>query len=383
MQALRTSRLVSCQGGGACGRRPALLATAALLCGVLGGCAALTNPVAEGVPVRRLPTELLGESKEGRRPLPLDLLRQPEPEAYRLAAGDVLGVWVEGVVGEPSQVPPVHFPESANLAPSLGFPLPVRGDGTAPLPMTGPLQVQGLTVEEAQDAVLRAYTVDKKILQPGRARVLVTLLRRRSYRVLVFREDAGGPGPVEPVLPGTRSVGITLTGGATAPGLKRSAGFAVDLPAYENDVLHALALTGGLPGLDAVNEVVIQRRAPAGGRPPVPLEAAAGGLAEGGGQTVRIPLRVRPGEAAALRPEDVILNAGDAVYIASRDAELFYTGGLLPAGQYPLPRDRDLDVVQAIALVGGPIASGGLSGAAESTAGSRVQVIAQWAFISL
>ncbi len=30
-------------------------------------------------------------------------------------------------------------------------------------------------------------------------------------------------------------------------------------PPYENDGLHALAQTGGLPRLDAVNEVVIQR----------------------------------------------------------------------------------------------------------------------------
>src|SRR5437870_1643826 len=41
-----------------------------LLCGLLSGCAALTNPVANGVPVRRLPPELLGEPKEGAQPLP-------------------------------------------------------------------------------------------------------------------------------------------------------------------------------------------------------------------------------------------------------------------------------------------------------------------------
>ena len=61
---------------------------AALLCGVLSGCAALTNPVANGVPVRRLPPELLGEPKEGTRPLPLTLLRQKPPAAYRLGPED-------------------------------------------------------------------------------------------------------------------------------------------------------------------------------------------------------------------------------------------------------------------------------------------------------
>src|SRR5438105_3809721 len=49
---------------------------ASLLCVLLSGCSALTNPVANGVPVRRLPPELLGEPKEGARSFPLTLLRQ-------------------------------------------------------------------------------------------------------------------------------------------------------------------------------------------------------------------------------------------------------------------------------------------------------------------
>ena len=39
---------------------------ALLLCGVSGGCASLTNPVAEGLPVRRLPPELLGVRPTGK-----------------------------------------------------------------------------------------------------------------------------------------------------------------------------------------------------------------------------------------------------------------------------------------------------------------------------
>jgi hypothetical protein len=62
----------------------------------------------------------------------------------------------------------------------------------------------------------------------------------------------------------------------------------------------------------------------------------------------------------SFRPEDVILETGDIVLIESRDTEVFYTGGLLPSGEFPLPRDYDLDVLEAIARVQGPIASGGL-----------------------
>ena len=36
-------------------------------------------------------------------------------------------------------------------------------------------------------------------------------------------------------------------------------GFVLDLPAYKNDVLHALAESGGLPGLNAKNEVKVLR----------------------------------------------------------------------------------------------------------------------------
>jgi hypothetical protein len=138
------------------------------------------------------------------------------------------------------------------------------------------------------------------------------------------------------------------------------------LPAYENDVLHALAQTGGLPGLDAVNEVVIQRGYFQEGSDREMLlqelqAPHAPGEAAGGKQTIRIPLRLRPGQMPSMRPEDIILHTGDIVYIQAREAEYFYTGGLLPPGQFVVPRDYDLDVVQSISLVGGPMVSGGLN----------------------
>ena len=67
------------------------------------GCAALTNPVADGIPVSRLPDEVLGESREALRPIPLNLLGQDSPDVYRLAAGDILGMVIEGVLGD--QIP--------------------------------------------------------------------------------------------------------------------------------------------------------------------------------------------------------------------------------------------------------------------------------------
>src|SRR5579862_1168363 len=62
-----------------------------------GGCAALSNPVADGIPVSRLPDDIRGKHKDDERTIPLTMLRQRQPDAYRLAPGDVLGIWIEGV----------------------------------------------------------------------------------------------------------------------------------------------------------------------------------------------------------------------------------------------------------------------------------------------
>lgn len=81
----------------------------------------------------------------------------------------------------------------------------------------------------------------------------------------------------------------------------------------------------------------------------------------------RIPLRAGPLDPPLnLTEDDIILNSGDIVFIESRDEEVFYTGGLLSGGQFPLPRDFDLDVLGAIAMSGGSIAAaaggGGVQG---------------------
>jgi protein involved in polysaccharide export with SLBB domain len=320
------------------------------------GCASVTNPLATaGIPVHRLPPELLAESKEALQPLPLAMLRQKPQDDYRLAARDVLGIWIEGVLGDRNQAPPVQAADREGQPPALGYPIPVREDGTITLPYVAPVKVAGRTLAEAEQAIREAYVVRRQILQPGQERILVTLARARRSSVLVIREDAGG-------------VAVTPNGLFTAS--KRGTGQVVELPAGENDVLTALARTGGLPGLEAKNEILIQRGAwdPDRDGPPSdfarwrpdPRTDAVAVPASGAGAItcLRIPLRTRPGQPPRFRPEDVILQNGDIVLIEARDTEVFYTGGLLGSREVLLPRDRDLDVVQAIAFVGGPLANG-------------------------
>jgi hypothetical protein len=328
----------------------------------LAGCAALTNPLVESVPVRRLPPELLGHSKEGEFTIPLTLLGQPRSDAYRVAPGDVLGIWIEGVTGERTVGPPIHIAPQVQSAdqrrfpPAAGYPVTVRADGTMVLPQVEPMKVQGLTLEQVEDKIREEYTVKKRILQPGAERLIVTLLQPRHYQVLVFRQEANLFQP--------NVNGFTITSS------KRGTGHVLELPAGENDVAHAVARTGGLPGLDACNEIIIFRSCFRGelergqvlhqletshsASPPLGLDCLSK-------EVTRIPLRWFKGEPPPFRAEDVVLNDGDVVFIEARDRDVFYTGGLLPSGMFELPRDRDLDVIEAVTMVRGPLLTGGFA----------------------
>jgi hypothetical protein len=155
------------------------------------------------------------------------------------------------------------------------------------------------------------------------------------------------------------------------PSSKFGMGYEVDLPAGENDVLHALARTGGLPGLDAYNEVIIQRGC---FRLPTERAAVMQGLGRvrgdasplaalaSGGEVIRIPLRAPCGQGPMIRPEDVVLHSGDVVFLEARDCEVIYTGGLLPPGMHILPRDRDLDALEVVSFIRGPLFNGAFGG---------------------
>jgi protein involved in polysaccharide export with SLBB domain len=324
-----------------------LLLGVALVCVPLSGCASFTNPVADGVRVRQLPPEFFGRPKADLRPIPLSLLRQQPPKAYRLDSGDLLGVWIEGILGKKDEPPPVASVDTAIgglKSTAVGYPISVREDGTISLPIIRPVRVRGMTMIEAYDAIRKAYTEPKLILPKGKGNLMVTLIRPREYQVLVIREDGGGA---------TEAAALTVGSFDMNAPSPRGSGAVIGLPAYENDVLNALSRTGGLPKLDASNEVIIQRGG-FKGRAAQPFDAAASNV-------VRIPLRLRQGEEVPFRPQDILLNTGDVVLVQARPFERFFTGGLLGAGEYALPRDYDLDVVQAVARIRGPLVNGGLN----------------------
>ncbi|QVL31161.1 polysaccharide biosynthesis/export family protein [Telmatocola sphagniphila] len=321
-------------------RRPARLAIllfAGFMASLGSGCAAITNPVADGIPVRRLPPEILEtESRANLIPIDLTLLRQKQPEKHIIDGGDILGIFIENVIGERNQLPPVRISDVPGVAPAIGYPFVVSEDGTVTLPYVDPIDVKGLSVPEAQLKIKKLYT-DKEILKAGFERVFVTLIQPREVKVTVFREDGGATGAVSQTLFGQY--------GSVLGTSKRGSSYDLKLPAYQNDVLTALSKTGGLPGTEVKNEVIIYRKNKT--------------LKDGSPLVQRIPLKVRPGDSPKIKTEDIILENGDAIYLEARDAEVFYTAGLIGAGQYQLPRDYDLDIVQAIAQVRGPLVNGG------------------------
>ena len=335
--------------------------------------------------------------RSGGTPINYVRLRQDPPKSYQLGPRDVLGVYIEGVLGNRGEAVPVHFDEDKKQAPAVGYPVPIREDGTVSLPLVPPIRIAGMTLRQAELEISDAY-ISRDILKTDKNRTMVSLMRPRTYQVLVIREDQGVPlqssHNLENLLLTTNKKGVT---------------FAVELPAYENDVLHALSETGGLPGNDAKNEVLILRGGfdadtyhqmkfenspllvnPVSGEEMVPnipgenLDRLTGRddtdvvflddsptPAEpvdsptysdthfgqvNGRKIIRIPMRDGcGGDIASVTKDDIILRDGDVVVVQSRESDVFYTGGLLVGGQHMLPRDYEIDILQAIAMAGGSV----------------------------
>ena len=77
--------------------------------------------------------------------------------------------------------------------------------------------------------------------------------------------------------------------------------------------------------------------------------------------------------------EDIILGDGDIIYVDTRETDVYYTGGLLGGGEFPIPRDYDLDVLAAISIAGKGVATsertGALGGVAQNVPATELIVL--------
>jgi hypothetical protein len=304
----------------------------------------------EAVPVQHVPPELLATSRSARELIDLTLLQQDPPREYLVDAGDVLGIYVENVL--PVEVEaPVHFPavpsaryEGQPSAPQVGTPVSVDARGAIQLPFLAPLPVAGLSLPQVREAIRQAYAA-ADILKPGAENILVGLIKARFSKVTVIREDDDRTNTI-------RRDSYVLS--------RRGHAHVLEMPAYENDLLHALTVTGGLPGDDAYAHVWILRPTTASGNLDVAeriqSQADLDQIArQCGTQLIKIPLRLLPGEPIPFTQDDIVLRNGDVVLVEARRDEFFYVGGYLDGAQVPLPRDYDLDILGAIALASGSV----------------------------
>ncbi len=328
------------------------------------GCHAITD-VHKSIPANRLPCELCTPPREGQTVFPFTALGQEKPTAHVIGAGDQLSIYIFGVIPPGVDETPVlqrtqpinqryYPPHGSVVGSTTGLPVEVDHTGGVELPLVGRVELSGLTIPEATEVIKKAYR-DKQITKIETERVHVSLITARVHRIVVLRED-------------TPSTSVQLVKPGQVDHIHRGSADVVDLPVYENDLLHALAVTGGLPGTDAAREIWIFKRS--GLQDPhaicaEELQARTANFVEGeagNSQVVRIPLTGCPGEGLPFSQADVQLDDGDVVYVPRRE-EYFYIGGLVGGAKIPLPRDEDIDVIEAVALangsVGGPLGQSG------------------------
>ncbi len=354
-----------------------------LVCAMTGGC--LSIPNSETVSPRYFKNKSQAGPRSEMEQINFVKLRMDKPAEELLGPNDVLGIYIAGITGNSEEAPPIHNIGSETERPASGYPYMVRSDGTLSLPMLPePIYVEGMTLIQAEEAIRAAYTLKRSIVRTD-ANISVSLIKPRTYHVTVIREDVTS----DDMRSSASAYSSSNKGAAYMAGIARGTATSLELPAYKNDVLEALSQTGGLPGLNAKNEVVILRKAysdefadhdyMSGTDAGYAQSQVARRYNESGEinnlnsdlGVLRIPLRVGPNDTPPqLTSEDVTLYDGDVVYIQSREAEVFYTGGLIKGGVYPIPRDYDLDVMGAIATAGGTV--GASAGASQGNSTGKV-----------
>ncbi len=277
--------------------------------------------------------------------LNLASLAVPGPADYILGPNDTLQVDVAGL-SNPGQ--------NERVRPMLAT---IMANGKVRLPLVGEVEVGGMNLSQAQEAIDDAY-VDRGVLV--------------SPKTTVSLEEAA-------------SFNIPIIGEVTSPGVHA-------LRRHENDLPHAIALAGGLTPYSA--EIIEVHRCvsasdlagePSPQGPDGELFPAPGPdrdllqqpLDAQPNMVLRIPLRggrpVIVDENQMLLQEyvsvaDLALRPDDVVVVPRQPDEVFFVVGLLNRNNvvnfrvsdldrqlgnaFLMPKDRDIDVVTAVAMAG-------------------------------
>ncbi len=313
----------------------------------LGCYAPLRSPA---IPACSLPDSFRTPYRSSGAPLNLTNLTVAPPLDYELGPDDVLEVTIPDLYREAAIRPMrVH----------------VMSSGEVLLPLAGAVQVGGMNLLQAQEAITRKYS-DGILVNPM---VNVSLASKSTVEVLVLGE-VSKPGAY-PLPKFQNDVGNAL---AAAGGITEDADETIEVhrrlsrgPAEESaEEIGAPSITGGMIRVDdaeaGAEAGAASDRLPA---PPSALEQLEG-YPHDPKQILRIPLRGLP--PGTLSPEDVTLRAGDVVVVPSRRNDVFWVVGKLSqtnlvrftlgnrerelGAGLVIPRNRDIDVVTAVAMAG-------------------------------
>lgn len=100
---------------------------------------------------------------------------------YQIDGGDVLGIQIDGVVGNYDKAPPSHMPkDGSNILPSFGYPVQVYSDGTIALPLVEEINVRGKNLLEIEKEIKTAFLSGDEPILRSNCRIMVSLMQARN-----------------------------------------------------------------------------------------------------------------------------------------------------------------------------------------------------------
>ncbi|MGF1578060.1 MAG: polysaccharide biosynthesis/export family protein [Gemmataceae bacterium] len=373
---------------------PRLITGLALL--ALGGCyAPLLSP---GVPARSLPEEFRTPTKSLNQELNYATLTRDLPSAYVLGPSDLIKVEIADLF-PPNRQRPRGNAQRPQGSTSEVVETKIDDQGTILLPLVGSVRIGGLTLLQARQQVVEAYA--KEVLDDPR--VAITLVQKSIIRVMVLG-SVTRPGVYElPRFENDVAHAITAAGGliektadeiqvhrrsvagvdipnrssCPTPWLQASTTRAVDIQQVENRNLSAKTQPArlGVPTTSPAPQEVAQKpkqhptanhHRPHSTTPVVQQPQPGQRPFRPQLSVLRIPLRSPV--PVQVTPDQVTLSEGDVVVVRKYPDEVFFVVGLLSPNAntrftvgrenrdigngFVLPKDRDVDVVTAVAMAG-------------------------------
>lgn len=315
---------------------------------MLAACGCYAPLHSPGIPANQLSEEFRIPFKRQNFDINFAMLRRSTPPQYLISVDDIVRVEVSDLqpfkdldLGTTNNRSP-----RADIGPETRD-IQISSSGTMLLPLIGEVYVENLTLDQAQKKVVAAYS-DGFIDSP---QVSVSLVQKKVVPVLVL-------------------------GGVAQPGR-------YELPNFENDIAHAIAAAGGV--IEEQDEIQVHRRTAAFAHPeelPPLVSQNRNGVQQasftssttpteesGNGyhlHYLRIPLRGT--QQNMITAQQAELHEGDVVIVRKMPDEVFFVVGDLSENNqvrftlgnqnrdlgngFVLPKDRDVDVVTAVAMAG-------------------------------